>query len=80
MTLSSKHAHSSGVPLLRCFQSFPFVDNWQAAGTVPQSDVARSHNAATAMDRVEEFKKMQELRKDLERARQIADMARRRCV
>ena len=56
------------------------MDNWQAAGTVPQSDVARSHNAATAMDRVEEFKKMQELRKDLERARQIADMARRRCV
>lgn len=62
-----------GGPLLRCFQSFPLLGNWDRSGSSP--DAIEDEDPE---DLLRTFSKMQELRRDLERARIIADLVRRR--
>ena len=68
-----------GGPLLRCFQSFPLLVNWARRDTAPKTvDPEMMKDPASRARVMEAYRRLIRIRQDLERARVIADLVRRR--
>jgi hypothetical protein len=63
------------MPLLRCFQKFPLLENWQHAGTAPTTIGVCLSDGENA---IKIFETLKTLRQTMERARLLADMMRQR--